>query len=189
MEQRLAQFRAARRAPEPRASEQRAGPEAGLGPRDRPAQVRGRGPGPRLTLPRHSRGGAGTTHRAAARPPGALQRGERWPGGSGPPQDVAAGAPAPAPWGARALLSHVALLKFLLWLVLLGLAAELQFGLPCFVLSLFYWLHAGMRGPGERRPGERSAYSVFNPGCQAIQGALTAEQLERELHYGPAAGR
>ncbi|XP_030413137.1 SAYSvFN domain-containing protein 1 [Gopherus evgoodei] len=151
MEQRLAQFRAARRAPEPRASEQRAGPEAGLGPRDRPAQEE--------------------TRR------------------SGPPQDVAAGAPAPAPWGARALLSHVALLKFLLWLVLLGLAAELQFGLPCFVLSLFYWLHAGMRGPGERRPGERSAYSVFNPGCQAIQGALTAEQLERELHYGPAAGR
>ncbi|XP_050804604.1 SAYSvFN domain-containing protein 1 [Gopherus flavomarginatus] len=154
MEQRLAQFRAARRAPQPTAapaSEQRAGPDAGRGPRDRPAQEETRRPGS--------------------------------------PQDVAAGAPAPAPWGARALLSHVALLKFLLWLVLLGLAAELQFGLPCFVLSLFYWLHAGMRGPGERRPGERSAYSVFNPGCQAIQGALTAEQLERELHYGPAAGR
>lgn len=100
---------------------------------------------------------------------------------------MAAGAA--APWGARALLAHTALLKFLLWLVLLGLAAELQFGLPCFVLSLFYWLYAGTRGPGERRPGERSAYSVFNPGCQPIQGTLTAEQLERELHYGPAAGR
>ncbi|TFK09320.1 potassium channel subfamily K member 1 [Platysternon megacephalum] len=152
MERRLAQFRAARRAPQPPAapaSEQRAGPEAGLGPRDRPAQEEARRPGP--------------------------------------PQDVAAGAA--APWGARALLTQVALLKFLLWLVLLGLAAELQFGLPCFVLSLFYWLYAGMRGPRERRPGERSAYSVFNPGCQAIQGTLTAEQLERELHYGPAAGR
>ncbi|XP_024059233.2 SAYSvFN domain-containing protein 1 [Terrapene carolina triunguis] len=153
MERRLAQFRAARSAPQPTAaapaSEQRAGPEAGLGPRDGPAQGEARRPGP--------------------------------------PQDVAAGAA--APWGARALLTHVALLKFLLWLVLLGLAAELQFGLPCFVLSLFYWLYAGMRGPGERRPGERSAYSVFNPGCQAIQGTLTAEQLERELLYGPAAGR
>ncbi|XP_065256368.1 SAYSvFN domain-containing protein 1 [Emys orbicularis] len=158
MELRLAQFRAARSAPQPTAapakaaapaSEQRAGPEAGLGPRDRPAQEEARRPGP--------------------------------------PQDVAASAA--APWGARALLTHVALLKFLLWLVLLGLAAELQVGLPCFVLSLFYWLYAGMRGPGERRPGERSAYSVFNPGCQAIQGTLTAEQLERELLYGPAAGR
>ncbi|KAM9155859.1 SAYSvFN domain-containing protein 1 [Pangshura tecta] len=145
MERRLAQFRAARRAPQPTAAP---APETGLGPRDRPAQEETRRPGA--------------------------------------PQDVAAAA---APWGARALLSHVAWLKFLLWLVLLGLAAELQFGLPCFVLSLFYWLHAGMRGPGERRPGERSAYSVFNPGCQAIQGTLTAEQLERELHYGPAAGR
>ncbi|KAM7173105.1 SAYSvFN domain-containing protein 1 isoform 1-T1 [Macrochelys suwanniensis] len=155
MERRLAQFRAARRPPQPTAasaSERRAGPEPGLGPRDRPAQD------------------------AARRP--------------GPPQDVAAGAAAAAaPWGARILASHVAALKVLLWLVLLGLAAELQFGPPCFVLSLFYWLYAGTRGPGQRRPGERSAYSVFNPGCQAIQGALSAEQLERELHYAPAAGR
>lgn len=104
-------------------------------------------------------------------------------GGPAPSQDLAA-----APWGPRALLTPVALLKLLLWLVLLGLAAELQFGLPCFVLSLFYWLRAGMRGPGERRPRETSAYSVFNPGCRAIPGTLTAEQLERELHYRPAAG-
>ncbi|XP_038252242.1 SAYSvFN domain-containing protein 1 [Dermochelys coriacea] len=142
MERRLAQFRAARRAPRPTAAparEQPARPEAALGPRDRPAQEEARGPGP--------------------------------------PRD------------ARALLTRPALLKFLLWLALLGLAAELQFGLPCFVLSLFYWLYAGTRGPGERRPGERSAYSVFNPGCQPIQGTLTAEQLERELRYGAAAGR
>ncbi|XP_074845902.1 SAYSvFN domain-containing protein 1 [Carettochelys insculpta] len=156
MEQRLAQFRAARRATQPAAlpgkaaapaAGRRVEPEAGLGPRDRPA------------------------------PEGV--------GEPGPPQDKAAGAT--APWGARTLLSHVALLKFLLWLVLLGLAAELHFGVPCFVLSLFYWLYAGMRGPGQKRPGEWSAYSVFNPGCQAIQGTLTAEQLERELHYRPAA--
>ncbi|TRZ17681.1 hypothetical protein HGM15179_009399 [Zosterops borbonicus] len=49
-------------------------------------------------------------------------------------------------------------------------------------------MYAGTRGPAERRPGELSAYSVFNPGCAAIAGTLTAEQLERELHYGPAAG-
>ncbi|KAF4798734.1 SAYSvFN domain-containing protein 1 [Turdus rufiventris] len=50
-------------------------------------------------------------------------------------------------------------------------------------------MYAGTRGPAERRPGELSAYSVFNPGCAAIAGTLTAEQLERELHYRPAAGR
>lgn len=80
------------------------------------------------------------------------------------------------------------LLKVLLWAVLLALFAELELGLPYFVLSLLYWMYAGTRGPAERRPGELSAYSVFNPGCAAIAGTLTAEQLERELHYRPAAG-
>ncbi|NXF06845.1 SMDC1 protein, partial [Smithornis capensis] len=91
---------------------------------------------------------------------------------------------AAAPVWARPLL-----LKVLLWAVLLALFVELELGLPYFVLSLLYWMYAGTRGPAERRPGELSAYSVFNPGCAAIAGTLTAEQLERELHYRPAAGR
>ncbi|XP_075002907.1 SAYSvFN domain-containing protein 1 [Calonectris borealis] len=94
------------------------------------------------------------------------------------------GAAAAAPVWARPLL-----LKVLLWAVLLALFAELELGLPYFVLSLLYWMYAGTRGPAERRRGELSAYSVFNPGCAAIAGTLTAEQLERELHYRPAAGR
>ncbi|XP_063774916.1 SAYSvFN domain-containing protein 1 [Pseudophryne corroboree] len=80
------------------------------------------------------------------------------------------------------------LLKFLLWLVLLGLFVELEFGLAYFILSMFYWLYEGTRGPRQRRKGEKSAYSVFNPGCEAIQGTLTAEQFERELQYRPLAG-
>ncbi|XP_029891864.1 SAYSvFN domain-containing protein 1 [Aquila chrysaetos chrysaetos] len=91
---------------------------------------------------------------------------------------------AAAPVWARPLL-----LKVLLWAVLLALFAELELGLPYFVLSLLYWMYAGTRGPAERRRDELSAYSVFNPGCAAIAGTLTAEQLERELHYRPAAGR
>ncbi|XP_041333029.1 SAYSvFN domain-containing protein 1 [Pyrgilauda ruficollis] len=102
------------------------------------------------------------------------------PGGSAQVRPGAAAAPV---W-ARPLL-----LKVLLWAVLLALFAELELGLPYFVLSLLYWMYAGTRGPAERRPGELSAYSVFNPGCAAIAGTLTAEQLERELHYRPAAGR
>uniref|UniRef100_A0A8C4UDD3 SAYSVFN motif domain containing 1 n=1 Tax=Falco tinnunculus TaxID=100819 RepID=A0A8C4UDD3_FALTI len=89
-----------------------------------------------------------------------------------------------APVWARPLL-----LKVLLWAVLLALFAELELGLPYLVLSGLYWMYAGTRGPAERRQGELSAYSVFNPGCAAIAGTLTAEQLERELHYRPAAGR
>ncbi|KAM5164582.1 SAYSvFN domain-containing protein 1 isoform 1-T2 [Mantella aurantiaca] len=80
------------------------------------------------------------------------------------------------------------LLKVLLWLVLLGLFAELEFGMAYFVLSMFYWLYEGTRRPGQRRKGEKSAYSVFNPGCEAIDGTLTAEQFERELQYRPLAG-
>ncbi|NXI45152.1 SMDC1 protein, partial [Galbula dea] len=104
-------------------------------------------------------------------------------------QAAAAGAQArpggaPPPVWARPLL-----LKVLLWAVLLALFAELELGLPYFVLSLLYWMYAGTRGPAERRQGELSAYSVFNPGCAAIAGTLTAEQLERELHYRPTAGR
>ncbi|XP_068013680.1 SAYSvFN domain-containing protein 1 [Melanerpes formicivorus] len=108
---------------------------------------------------------------AAAGPGGGAQAG---------PDGVAAAPPA---W-ARPLL-----LKVLLWAVLLALFAELELGLPYFVLSLLYWMYASTRGPAERRRGELSAYSVFNPGCTAIAGTLTAEQLERELYYRPAAGR
>ncbi|XP_061482404.1 SAYSvFN domain-containing protein 1 [Rhineura floridana] len=93
------------------------------------------------------------------------------------------------PWWTNYFLLNVTFLKFLLWLVLLGLFVELEFGLPYFVLSMFYWIYVGTRGPGERQTGERSAYSVFNPGCEAIQGTLTAEQFERELQYRPLAER
>lgn len=87
------------------------------------------------------------------------------------------------------VLSNIILLKLLLWLVLLGLFVELEFGLPFFVISLFYWLYEGLRSPAAREPGELSAYSVFNPDCQPLLGSLTAEQLEGEMGYRPLANR
>lgn len=89
----------------------------------------------------------------------------------------------------QSLLTNITFLKVLLWLVLLGLFVELEFGLAYFVLSMFYWMYVGTRGPEEKKEGEKSAYSVFNPGCEAIQGTLTAEQLERELQLRPPQGR
>ncbi|XP_061847254.1 SAYSvFN domain-containing protein 1 [Colius striatus] len=134
---------------------------------------------------------------AAAGPPGKASAPEAaeeersataGPGGGAvqPPQARPGGAAAApvAPVWARPLV-----LKVLLWAVLLALFAELELGLPYFLISLLYWMYAGTRGPAERRRGELSAYSVFNPGCTAIPGTLTAEQLERELHYRPAAAR
>ncbi|XP_068564462.1 SAYSvFN domain-containing protein 1 [Cebidichthys violaceus] len=81
------------------------------------------------------------------------------------------------------VFSNLTLLKVLLWLVLLGLFVEIEFGLPFFVISLFFWLYEGLRSPAAREPGELSAYSVFNPDCQPLLGTLTAEQLEGEMGY------
>ncbi|XP_068929715.1 SAYSvFN domain-containing protein 1 [Petaurus breviceps papuanus] len=94
----------------------------------------------------------------------------------------------PSRWD-QSFLTNVTFLKVALWLVLLGLFIELEFGLVYFVLSLFYWMYVGTRGPGEKKKGEKSAYSVFNPGCESIQGTLTAEQFERELQFHPLAVR
>ncbi|XP_042679612.1 SAYSvFN domain-containing protein 1 [Centrocercus urophasianus] len=136
----------------------------------------------RLARFRAARGRAAAVPLRPAEPPGKAAAPEpaESPDGGG----QASPGWAPAPVWARPLL-----LKVLLWAVLLALFAELELGLPYFVLSLLYWMYAGTRGPAERRQGELSAYSVFNPGCTAIAGTLTAEQLERELHYRPAAGR
>lgn len=87
------------------------------------------------------------------------------------------------------VMSNLTLLKVLLWLVLLGLFVELEFGLPFFIISLFYWLYEGLRSPAAREPGELSAYSVFNPDCQPLLGTLTAEQLEGEMGYRPLVNR
>ncbi len=98
---------------------------------------------------------------------------------------------APGRWltSRQFVFSNLTLLKVLLWLVLLGLFVELEFGLPFFVISLFYWLYEGLRSPAAREPGELSAYSVFNPDCQPLLGSLTAEQLEGEMGYRPLANR
>uniref|UniRef100_A0A8C3W2K7 SAYSVFN motif domain containing 1 n=1 Tax=Catagonus wagneri TaxID=51154 RepID=A0A8C3W2K7_9CETA len=174
MEHRLAEFRAARKkaglAAEPSTSNQsaqtsRQKAEAAATPKAAPGWLKrflAWKPRPANTQARPS------LIQGAARP--------RTPAGPRPP---------PPPPRARPLLTNITFLKALLWLVLLGLFVELEFGLAYFVLSLFYWMYVGTRGPEERTEGERSAYSVFNPGCEPIQGSLSAEQLERELHLRP----
>ncbi|XP_071453934.1 SAYSvFN domain-containing protein 1 [Hetaerina americana] len=74
-------------------------------------------------------------------------------------------------------------LYILLWVLLYVIAVELEFGIVYFILSvlLFIWLNTRT---GPKAPGEVSAYSVFNPNCEAIDGTLNAEQFESELRYG-----
>ncbi len=74
--------------------------------------------------------------------------------------------------------------KLGLWFLLWGVSIECDFGVVYVIVSglvlMVYSLY------GSRRPGhEPSAYSVFNEGCENIDGTLTAAQFERELRYGP----
>lgn len=174
VERRLALFRAARRIPT-------------VSPR--PAESPGKAAAPETAEGERAAGPA------AGPASGSAEVGEAGRGVCGgrsvPERHVSLLLPQARPGGAAAapVWARPLLLKVLLWAVLLALFAELELGLPYFVLSLLYWMYAGTRGPAERRRGELSAYSVFNPGCAAIAGTLTAEQLERELYYRPAAGR
>ena len=76
-------------------------------------------------------------------------------------------------------------LYFLLWVTLYVLAIKIEFGAVYFILSSFVLIWVNTRS-GPKKQGEVSAYSVFNPDCQAIDGTLKAEQLERQLLYGIA---
>lgn len=71
-------------------------------------------------------------------------------------------------------------LKWIMWLIGYKIFIILEFGAVYFILSGFglIWLNMHNRS---RAPGEASAYSVFNPNCEAIDGTFTAEQFEREL--------
>lgn len=84
----------------------------------------------------------------------------------------------------RVMLNRVIyLLYFLLWATLYVIALEYQFGAVYFVLSALVFICLNTRS-GPKRHGEPSAYSVFNPNCEAIEGTLDASQFEKEIGYG-----
>ncbi|XP_032676920.1 uncharacterized protein LOC116846768 isoform X1 [Odontomachus brunneus] len=75
------------------------------------------------------------------------------------------------------------ILYFMLWVILYVIAIEYEFGAVYFILStlIFIWLNTRSE---PKQQGEPSAYSVFNPNCEAIEGTLDASQFEREIRYG-----
>ncbi|XP_012285362.1 SAYSvFN domain-containing protein 1 [Orussus abietinus] len=75
------------------------------------------------------------------------------------------------------------LLYTLLWTTLYAIALKFEFGAVYFVSSSLVLMWRNMRS-GPKKKGEVSAYSVFNPNCEAIDGTLKAEQFEREIRYG-----
>ncbi|XP_077993894.1 SAYSvFN domain-containing protein 1-like [Glandiceps talaboti] len=79
------------------------------------------------------------------------------------------------------------ILKCILWVILLVLFVIIEFAAIFIIVTLFYVVFTNLRSGGTRQPGELSAYSVFNPNCERIDGTLTAEQLQREMMLGPGA--
>ena len=69
------------------------------------------------------------------------------------------------------------------WAVFWGIFLYLQFGAVYFVISVLIGIYLNTR-TGPRRPGEVSAYSVFNRNCASIEGTLKPEHFEREIRYG-----
>ncbi|XP_043494897.1 uncharacterized protein LOC122519483 [Polistes fuscatus] len=74
-------------------------------------------------------------------------------------------------------------LYFSLWIVLYIIAVQIEFGAVYFVISALILICLNTRSR-PRKKGELSAYSVFNPNCEAIEGTLDASQFEREIRYG-----
>lgn len=73
--------------------------------------------------------------------------------------------------------------KLTLWCLLMALFVVLEFGAVFFAISVFYVMFTNFRKRPRLR-GELSAYSVFNPNVEAIDGSLTAQDLERQLTMG-----
>ncbi|XP_043189475.1 SAYSvFN domain-containing protein 1-like isoform X2 [Amphibalanus amphitrite] len=76
--------------------------------------------------------------------------------------------------------------KIGLYLTLFGICCHFQFGAAYVVVTAIPIIYFSTSTRG-RRPGEASAYSVFNPNCEAIDGTLTGDQFQREIMYGPGA--
>ena len=84
-------------------------------------------------------------------------------------------------------------LKCLLWLCLLIIFIKIEFAAVYIATSGFALIYLNLGNDGEKRrkyghkSSNKSAYSVFNPGCESIDGTLTAQQFEREIRHGAGA--
>lgn len=55
--------------------------------------------------------------------------------------------------------------------------------LQCVIVLMIYGMYE-FTDVRERQPGELSAYSVFNPNCEAITGTFKAEDIDKQYRRG-----
>jgi len=84
------------------------------------------------------------------------------------------------------LLSQCKSRGFILYVLLQFVAWYLEFGAVFFVLGLLYFIFTNL-SDRKRKPEELSAYSVFNPNCQRIDGTVDASEMINNIVSGPFA--
>ena len=73
--------------------------------------------------------------------------------------------------------------KLALWVILYLLCLEFEIGAIFIIISAFYIIFSNLSNR-QKKHWEPSAYSVFNPNCEAIDGTINPEQFEKEIRYG-----
>lgn len=84
------------------------------------------------------------------------------------------------------LISKCKSRRFIFYLLLQSLAFYLEFGAVFFVLGLLYFIFTNL-SDRKRKPEELSAYSVFNPNCERIDGTVDASEMINNIVTGPFA--
>ncbi|XP_026333293.1 SAYSvFN domain-containing protein 1 [Hyposmocoma kahamanoa] len=71
----------------------------------------------------------------------------------------------------------------IIWITLFAFFLNVGFGAVFFVISALVFICINTRTK-RKKPGEISAYSVFNEDCKSIDGTLNAEELQRQMMFG-----
>lgn len=74
-------------------------------------------------------------------------------------------------------------LYVIIWITLFAFFLNIGFGAVFFVISALVFICINTRTK-RKKPGEISAYSVFNEDCKSIDGTLNAEELQRQMMFG-----
>lgn len=85
------------------------------------------------------------------------------------------------PW--TAMDWAILFVKAMVYVTLQTIAVLEQFGAVFFMLFLFYLMWVGLSDK-KRKPDQLSAYSVFNPNFEQIEGTVNAQKLQAELTFG-----
>lgn len=74
-------------------------------------------------------------------------------------------------------------LYIIIYITTFAFFLNIGFGAVFFVISALIFICVNTRTK-RKKPGEISAYSVFNEDCKSIDGTLSAEQLQRQMMLG-----